>query len=131
MGTLCLGEADVQCQSHCDCTMKQLVSYTGQLMSPLLCSCLACAQARGEAAWERLMGSGNVGGGGTHLSTEVACPSCGEKRAQVHTILSGGGLQQTGAVCVGGRAGGAVGGGTPSCLEVGCALCCFYCYWCW
>lgn len=32
----------------------------------------------------------SVGGGGTHLSTEVSCPSCGEKRAQVHTILSGG-----------------------------------------
>lgn len=48
------------------------------------------AQARGEAAWESMMGSGSVGGGGTHLSTEVACPSCGEKRAQVHTILSGG-----------------------------------------
>jgi hypothetical protein len=47
-------------------------------------------QSRGEAAWESMMSSGGVGGGGTHLSTEVVCPSCGEKRAQVHTILSGG-----------------------------------------
>lgn len=47
-------------------------------------------QSRGEAAWESMMSSGGVGGGGTHLSVEVVCPSCGEKRAQVHTILSGG-----------------------------------------
>jgi hypothetical protein len=46
-------------------------------------------QARGEAAWASMM-TDTVGGGGTHLSTEVTCPSCGEKRAQVHTILSGG-----------------------------------------
>lgn len=55
------------------------------------------AVARGEAAWESLM-AGSVGGGGTHLSTEVACPSCGEKRAQVHTILSGGTYAQVGGL---------------------------------
>lgn len=47
-------------------------------------------QARGEAVWEGLMSGGSVGGGGTFMSAEVSCPSCGEKRAQVHTILSGG-----------------------------------------
>lgn len=46
-------------------------------------------QRRSEAAWEQLLASG-IGGGGTHVTTEVKCPQCGGQRAQVHTILSGG-----------------------------------------
>jgi transposase-like protein len=46
--------------------------------------------AHNEAVWEALMATSAVGGGGTFVSSEVACPSCGEQRAQVHTILSGG-----------------------------------------
>lgn len=46
-------------------------------------------QRRSEAVWEALMES-SAAGGGTFVSTEVPCPACGEKRAAVHNILSGG-----------------------------------------
>jgi hypothetical protein len=46
-------------------------------------------QRRSEAVWEALMES-SAAGGGTFVSTEVQCPTCGEKRAAVHNILSGG-----------------------------------------
>lgn len=72
-------------------------------------------QARGEAAWESMMAQ-SVGGGGTHLSSEVACPSCGERRAQVHTILSGGTYAQ---VRGGGRVGWWVDGGSVQGMEDG------------
>jgi hypothetical protein len=43
---------------------------------------------RNEEVWEGLM-SESVGGGGTFVSTEAACPSCGEKRAQVRVCRVG------------------------------------------
>eukprot|EP00879_Flechtneria_rotunda_P005754 GHRR01006055.1.p1 GENE.GHRR01006055.1~~GHRR01006055.1.p1 ORF type:complete len:1758 (+),score=833.29 GHRR01006055.1:791-5275(+) len=47
------------------------------------------AQKKSEQVWEALAEQ-SVGGGGTFVTTEVTCPQCGEKRAQVHNIMSGG-----------------------------------------
>lgn len=45
--------------------------------------------AREEAVWEELAAT-SVGGGGTFITSEATCGQCGERRAQVHSILSGG-----------------------------------------
>jgi hypothetical protein len=45
---------------------------------------------REEAAWEKLIAEGGVGGGGTHVAYDRECPACKARRAQVHVVLSGG-----------------------------------------